>query len=309
MLGEAAMSIKAQLLMLQIAHDIATADRNRRYGLPQRCLKTPDLVVKLPYNPEAISLHRSGFYAADEFGVVQFIRRPSNVSIGSKEVPSMSGALPTSNPQAAEHQVDLVFWCHPCVTLISPAKPFGQGRTLLGHYPSEEQKALSQGLIAQFYNNMDHRTSEEDLVQFGLGQLQTLLESAPPDANAGGGMEVEGIQGGEKSLSLRPLKMSTKCRDGNRDTISLKEASIGEMAHDTLPDLPSLSELRVFCIHAVVFATMVESLGTDHIGFELDESLLADIDACLALHNRVELAAAHNSAEDDSDDIMAYECG
>ncbi|KAF7125488.1 hypothetical protein CNMCM5793_001727 [Aspergillus hiratsukae] len=44
-------------------------------------------------------------------------------------------------------------------------------------------------------------------------------------------------------------------------------------------------------------------------GLELDESLLADIDACLALHNRVELAAAQASAEDDSDDIMAYECG
>lgn len=34
------------------------------------------------------------------------------------------------------------------------------------------------------------------------------------------------------------------------------------MAHDTLPDLPSLSELRVFRIHKVVFATMVESFGT-----------------------------------------------
>lgn len=41
----------------------------------------------------------------------------------------------------------------------------------------------------------------------------------------------------------------------------------------------------------------------------LDESLLADIDVYLALQNQVELAAAHNSAEDDSDDIIAYECG
>jgi hypothetical protein len=40
-----------------------------------------------------------------------------------------------------------------------------------------------------------------------------------------------------------------------------------------------------------------------------DESLLADIDAYVALHNQVELAAAHNSAEDVSDDIIAYGCG
>ncbi|RHZ43366.1 uncharacterized protein CDV56_100183 [Aspergillus thermomutatus] len=72
--GEAAMSIEAQLLMLQIAQDIATADRNRCYGLPQLSL---------------------------EFQVLRAI-------------------------ESAEKE----------------------GRTLLGHYPSEEQKALSQGLVA-----------------------------------------------------------------------------------------------------------------------------------------------------------------
>ncbi|PKX88579.1 uncharacterized protein P174DRAFT_465091 [Aspergillus novofumigatus IBT 16806] len=41
----------------------------------------------------------------------------------------------------------------------------------------------------------------------------------------------------------------------------------------------------------------------------LKESLLADIDACLARHKQVELAAAHNAARDDSDSIMADECG
>ncbi|GIC89176.1 uncharacterized protein Aud_005579 [Aspergillus udagawae] len=38
----------------------------------------------------------------------------------------------------------------------------------------------------------------------------------------------------------------------------------------------------------------------------LDESLLADIDACLTIRNQLDLAAAHNSSEDDSDDISAY---
>ncbi|KAH1497634.1 hypothetical protein KXX52_001210 [Aspergillus fumigatus] len=41
----------------------------------------------------------------------------------------------------------------------------------------------------------------------------------------------------------------------------------------------------------------------------LNESLLADIDACLARHMQVELAAAHNTARDDLDSIMADECG
>lgn len=36
----------------------------------------------------------------------------------------------------------------------------------------------------------------------------------------------------------------------------------------------------------------------------LDESFLSDIDAYLATHNKVQLAAAHNYAEDDSDDTM-----
>ncbi|RHZ49444.1 uncharacterized protein CDV56_102617 [Aspergillus thermomutatus] len=45
------------------------------------------------------------------------------------------------------------------------------------------------------------------------------------------------------------------------------------------------------------------------LGFELDESLLADIGACLGRHNQVELAAAHNAAGDDLDSIMADECG
>ncbi|KAG2014886.1 hypothetical protein GB937_006344 [Aspergillus fischeri] len=43
--------------------------------------------------------------------------------------------------------------------------------------------------------------------------------------------------------------------------------------------------------------------------FVLKESLLADIDACLARHKQVELAAAQNAARDDSDSIMADECG
>lgn len=41
----------------------------------------------------------------------------------------------------------------------------------------------------------------------------------------------------------------------------------------------------------------------------LNESLLADIDACLARHMQVELAAAYNTARDDLDSIMADECG
>ncbi|GIK01751.1 hypothetical protein Aspvir_005789 [Aspergillus viridinutans] len=45
------------------------------------------------------------------------------------------------------------------------------------------------------------------------------------------------------------------------------------------------------------------------LGFVLNESLLADIDDCLACHKQVELAAAHNAARDDSDSIMADECG
>jgi hypothetical protein len=45
------------------------------------------------------------------------------------------------------------------------------------------------------------------------------------------------------------------------------------------------------------------------LGFVLEESLMADIDASLALHQQVEFAAVHNAARDDSDSIMADECG
>ncbi|KAF7169335.1 hypothetical protein CNMCM5623_002109 [Aspergillus felis] len=45
------------------------------------------------------------------------------------------------------------------------------------------------------------------------------------------------------------------------------------------------------------------------LGFVLEESLLANIDACLARHKQVELAVAHSAAKDDSDSIMADECG
>ncbi|RHZ51720.1 hypothetical protein CDV55_102274 [Aspergillus turcosus] len=45
------------------------------------------------------------------------------------------------------------------------------------------------------------------------------------------------------------------------------------------------------------------------LGSVLEESLLADIDASLARHRQVELAAVHNAAGDDSDSIMADECG
>ncbi|KAF7168471.1 hypothetical protein CNMCM6106_003659 [Aspergillus hiratsukae] len=45
------------------------------------------------------------------------------------------------------------------------------------------------------------------------------------------------------------------------------------------------------------------------LGFVLEESLLADVDASLARHKQVQLAAVHNAARDDSDSIMADECG
>lgn len=50
MLGEAATSIEAQLLLLQIPHDIATADRNRFCDLSQLS-EIPKPGHQLQYNP------------------------------------------------------------------------------------------------------------------------------------------------------------------------------------------------------------------------------------------------------------------
>ncbi|KAG2025441.1 hypothetical protein GB937_002692 [Aspergillus fischeri] len=75
-------------------------------------------------------------------------------------------------------------------------------------------------------------------------------------------------------------------------------------AHSLLESIAGMSQSRArsnsfhhLCMQHCVTYKFSHSVS-------LDESLLADIDAYLALHNQVQLAAAHNSAEDDSDDIM-----